>query len=112
MEITLKVPWSPKMVMADFRADLPEGVTIHVPPVRRYRDVFLNSVPWVEVTVTITTVAGSLASVATFLWTKFGEGKKPVEKVVVNRRREVKWTKDEFTSVIEEEWTKERNSKD
>jgi hypothetical protein len=94
------------MVLAEFHGNIPEGVTIHVPPVRRYRDAFLNSVPWVEITIVIGAVA-NLVTVADFIWRKFGEGKKPVEKVTINRREEIKWTREELTRVIDEKITKE-----
>ncbi|MDQ6911413.1 MAG: hypothetical protein M3128_00875 [Verrucomicrobiota bacterium] len=64
--------------------------------------------PWVDITIAIGAVA-NLATIATFLWTKFGEGKKPVEKVTINRREEIKWTRDELTRVIEEHVEQERS---
>lgn len=95
------------MVTADFSQNIPEGVTIRVPPVRLTRDAFLNSVPWVEITVVIG-AAANLVTVADFLWRKFGEGKKPVEKVTINRRDEISWDKEKLTRVIQEQIETER----
>jgi hypothetical protein len=107
VKLTLKTPWSPKMLLPAFREGILEGIEIHIPPVRQYRGAFLNDVPWVEITVAVTTVAANAVTIAAFIWKKFGEGKKPVEKVIINRREEIKWTQDALTRVIEEEFKKE-----
>lgn len=107
MELTLRVPFSPKFLLAEFRGDVPNGVTITVPPIRQERGAFLNHIPWVEISVVIGAVANAIF-VADYLWKKFGAGKKPVEKVTLNHREEIKWTRDSLTHVIEEHTEKER----
>jgi hypothetical protein len=107
MELTLKIPWSPKMLSKEFQEDIPQGITIHVPPVRQQRDVFLNHIPWVTVSVIISSAAG-LAQIADFVWKKFGAGKRPVEKVELNRRTEIKWTKESLTIALTEEFKSEK----
>jgi hypothetical protein len=105
MQITVEVPWSPKL-QTIVEKDTPEGVSVHVPTVIQKRDGFLGAINWVELTIGAGIgVGGNI--LATWLWEKFFTRRLPPKRITIRQREITVSDKDSLIRIVEQELIEE-----
>ena len=104
MQITVEVPYSPKL-RTIVETDKPDGVSVQVPRTLLKRDGFPDTINWVELVIGAGIgVSGNL--LASWIWTKFFENRRPPKRITIRHREITVADKDELVRIVEQELIK------
>ncbi len=104
MQITVDVPFSFDLFVALKQDVPPEGVTMHVPPMKGQRD-YMSMIVWDPITIDVGTSL-AIPLFVNWLYDRFKDASRPPQITI--RRRQVEWDKGALTRAIEEEITIEK----
>jgi len=108
MQILVEVPFSFDLFIALKNEVPPEGIVMHVPPVKGQRDV-MSLIVWDPITIEVGKFLGTAVAIpllVNWLYDTFKGADRP-PKITI-RRRVIEWDKDALKRAIEEELTIER----